>query len=238
MGKKYFFKAPYDRSAYISLRLESGKFTVTKDNRYIVATKPLTLREYYVAFGLGIPFRAYVKDVVELAVPNDLDSIAAAARRACRGVRRIFLSWRTIEAEDFNAAEEVEIIGNFVRRGIHKMLVRGYGEVATPYVCEDPDDCMWPRTLLTFLYEVVHEYKEWRYKEGDCTCWVDFTVKNIKELFSDPKNRHVIFISDADVNEIERLLKEEGFDVLRQCREAKARIRIKKASEGMLLIEC
>jgi len=58
MGKKYFFRALYDWLAYISLRLESEKFTTTEDNRFIVATKPLTLKKYYVAFGLGIPFRA------------------------------------------------------------------------------------------------------------------------------------------------------------------------------------
>ncbi len=38
MGRKYFFRAPYNRSAYISLRIDSEKFTVTRDKRYIVAT--------------------------------------------------------------------------------------------------------------------------------------------------------------------------------------------------------
>jgi hypothetical protein len=235
MGKKYFFKTPYKSDIYISLRLESEKFTQSKD--FIVATEPLTLKEYYTAFILGIPFMAYVKDRVKLVVPDDIDSIADAARKACRGIRRIFLSWWTIDREDLNAAEEVEIWGNFARRGVNKMLIKAYGKVETPYVCEDPDDCMWPNTLLTYIYEVAYKYKKWQYRGGDPAYGGEHTVRLIAKLFSDPKNMHTIFIHDADVDEIERLLKKEGFAVLRRCEKSKARIQI-EVSEGKLLIEC
>ena len=56
--------------------------------------------------------------------------------------------------------------------------------------------------------------------------------KNIAELFSNPKNGHVL-TSDTDIDRIERLLKEEGFGVLRHCKEAKTRI---EKAEGRLLI--
>jgi hypothetical protein len=235
MGKKYFFKTPYRGDVYISLRLESKKFMKSKD--FIIATEPLTLKEYYTAFILGIPFRAYVRDRVELVVPDDLDGIAAVAKKACRGVRRIFLSWWTIDREDLNAAEEAEIWGNFARRGVNEMLIRGYGEVEAPYVCEDPDDCMWPNTLLTYIYEAAYKYKEWQYRGGDPVYGGEHTAKLIAELFSDPKNTHTVFIHDADVDEIERLLKKKGFAVLRRCEKSKARIQI-EVSEGRLLIEC
>ncbi len=236
MGKKYFFKAPYKSGVYISLRVESKKFTTSKDGRFIVATEPLTLREYYAAFNAGTPFKAYVKDKVKLVVPYDLIRLKNVAIHACRGIRRMFLSWRTIETEDFNAAEEVEIRGNFVRSGVNEMLIRGYGEVETPYICEDPDDCMWPSTMLTVLHDIVYKYKEWQYMRDHPVYGGEWMVERIAELFSvDP--RHTIFINDADVGEIERLLKERGFDVLKQCNKEKAMIRIEKAGDK-LLIEC
>jgi hypothetical protein len=236
MGRKYFFKAPYKSDVYISPRVDSEKFTVTEDRRYIVTTEPLTLREYYVAFISEVPFKARVEDRVELVVPDDLDSIKTMAIHACRGIKRMFLSWWTIETEDLNVAEELEIRGNLVRRGVNEMVIRGYGEVETPYTCEDPDDCIWPNTMLTYLYEIVYKYKEWRY--DDPVYGGESTVRHVAELFSDPQNSHTVFISDADVDEVEQLLKKAGFDVLRRCGKARARIQIEKISKNNLLIEC
>ena len=231
MGRRYFFKAPYDDATYISLRLESEKFVATKDRRFIIATEPLTLREYYAVFNLGIPFRAYVEDKVKLVVPNDLDSIKTMAIHACRGIRRMFLSWWTVETEDFNAAEELEVRGNLVRCGVNEMVIRGYGEVKTPYTCEDPDDCARPNTMLTYLYTIAYKYKEWRY--DDPVCGGESTVRRVAELFSDPQNRHVVFISNADVDRVEQLLKKAGFKVVRRCTDARADVELKRLEDGL-----
>ena len=112
----------------------------TEDSCYIVAAEQPTLKKHYAALGLGISFQAYVTDGAELAVPDDLDGTAAAAERAHRGVRHIFLSRWAVYAEDLNTAVEVE----------------------TPH--EDLDDCTrQPGTLLTSPYE-VHKYKEYQYR--------------------------------------------------------------------------
>ena len=228
MGRKYFFKAPFKRDVYISLRMESKKF-VAKDGRFIVATEPLTLKEYYVAFHVSTPFSAYIKDKVGLVVPDDLDNVKAAARHVCHGVRRRFLSWWTIDRDDLNAAEEVEIRGNFHRWGVAEMFVKGYAEVRTPYICEDPDDCMWPGTMLTTLYELSRRYKVLRYRGED-------TVELVKLLF-DKYRLSFVIIRDANIDEVVEMLKKRGFDVLRMCNEAKE-LRIEKISENKFYIGC
>lgn len=58
MGRKYFFRAPFRRDVYISLRMESNKFTMSKDGCFIVVTEPLTLREYYIAFISEVSFKS------------------------------------------------------------------------------------------------------------------------------------------------------------------------------------
>ena len=83
-----------------------------------------------------------------------------------------------------------------------------------------------PGTPLTFLYEVDDKYKERRCRVDVCR---GCTVRNI---FSNPKNGHVL-TNDTDIDRIEQLLKEEGFGVLRHCKEAKTRI---EKAEGRLLI--
>jgi len=227
MGK-YFFKAPYKSDVYISLRLESEKFVATKDRRFIIATEPLTLKEYYVAFQARLPFKARVEDRVELVLPDDLEQVAGVAKEVRRGGGRVWLRWRRYE--DFHAEEEVEIKGT--GRGVVDVLVRGYGEVRDPYVCRDPDDCMWPATVLVLLYWLTHEYKVLKYRGADA-------VEVVTKLFSDPRKKlSFIEVYDADVDEVEQLLKKVGFDVLRRCREAEAKLRIEKISEGRLYVGC
>ena len=85
--RKYFFKAPFRRDAYISLRFEGRKFAVTEDGRFIVAAEPLTLKEYYVAFISEVPFQAYVEDRAELVLPDDLENVAGAADEVRRNRR-------------------------------------------------------------------------------------------------------------------------------------------------------
>jgi len=231
MRRKYFFKAPFRSDAYISLRLESEKFTLSKDERHIVATEPLTLREYYAAFHVSIPFRAYIKDKVELVVPDDLNSMKTMARHVCYGVRKRFLSWWTIDRDDLDAVEEVEIRGDFHWLGvIAEMSVKGYAEVRTPYICDDPDDCMWPSSLLVQLYELANEYKVLEYRGAS-------TISLVIKLFS-KKAFSYISIRGADAGEVEQLLKKEGFTVLRSCNESKAELRIEKMSENKFYIEC
>ncbi len=232
MRKKYFFKAPYDRATYISLRIDSEKFVATKDKRYIVATEPLTLREYYVAFRARLPFKAYVKDKVELLVPDDLEKLAELANKACRGIRRILLTWWTDADDDYTAEEEIMIIGNF-RWGVAKMLVKGFGVVETPYTCDPadfPEECMWPHTLLTILYELVYEYKMLKYRGAD-------TAELVAKLFSDSKNGHNVTIFNANVDEVENVLKKEGFAVSRLCKKPEADVEIRRSS-GKLVIVC
>jgi hypothetical protein len=142
------------------------------------------------------------------------------------------LSWWTIDGEDLNATGEVEIWGDFARRGVNEVLMKGCGKVETPYVCEDPDDCMWPSTPLTHLYEIAHQYKERQYREG--TYGGESIVSRVVELFSDPLPAPKIYINDADVDEIEQLLQKAGVEVLRLCRETQARLQIEK-SEGNLI---
>jgi len=227
--RKYFFKAPFRRDAYISLRFEGRKFAVTEDGRFIVAAEPLTLKEYYVAFISEAPFRAYVEDRAELALPDDLENVAGAANEVRRGRGRVQLKWRRYE--DFDAKEEVEIRGRLSRRGIVEVLVRGYGEVRDPYLCRDPDDCMWPATVLMLLYWLTHEYKVLEYRGAS-------TVEVVSKLLSDPrKDFDFIEILGADADEVERMLREAGFEVKRWCREAEE-LRVEKISENRLYIEC
>jgi hypothetical protein len=224
--ERYFFKAPFRRDAYI-LRLESRKFTVTED--FIIATEPLTLREYYAAFQAGLPFKAYVEDRVELIVPDDLEQVAGIAREVRRGRGRVSLRWW--HYEDFHAEEEVEIKGTLSGRGLVNVLVKSYGEVRDPYVCRDPDDCMWPATILTLLYWLTHEYKVLKYRAD--------TVEVAAKLFSDPRKKFsFIEVYNADVDELEQLLRRAGFEVVRRCREAEAKLRIEKISEGRLYVGC
>jgi hypothetical protein len=228
--RKYFFKAPFRRDAYISLRFEGRKFAVTEDGRFIAAAVPLTLREYYAAFISEVPFQAYVEDRAELALPDGLEHVAGAADEVRRGRGRVQLKWRRYE--DFYAEEEVEIRGRLSRRGIVEVLVRGYGEVRDPYVCRDPDDCTWPATVLTLLYWLTHEYKVLKYRGAS-------TVEAVSKLLSDPKKDFdFIEILGADVDAAERLLREAGFEIKRWCREAKAELRVEKISENRLHIEC
>jgi hypothetical protein len=229
MGK-YFFKAPYKYEAYVLLRMESKKFATTKDGRFVVASGPLTLKEYYVAFTSEVPFRAYVEDRVELVLPDDLEAVVDVADEVHRGRGRVQLKWR--HYEDFYVNEEVEIRGRLSGRGIVEVLVRGYGEVRNPYVCRDPDDCMWPSTVLMLLYWLTHEYKVLKYRGID-------TAEIVAKLLSDPKKEFdYITILDADVDEVERLLKKAGFEIKKWCREARAELRVEKVSESKLFIEC
>jgi len=227
MGK-YYFKAPYDKWAYFSLSFESKKFTVTKDRRYIVATEPLTLREYYVAFYAGVPFKAFVRDTAELMVPDDLDNVAKIAKEVHRGKGRIFMSWWTIESDnDIVGSEEVEIRGNFSRRGLAEMKIRGYAEIKRPYICEDPDDCMWPRLLLTSLYDLTRWYKKLQYRGPET---VELAVKLLERGLG-----HIL-LRNADVNEVEELLKKKG-EVLNMCKSSYRYLQIEKLSEKFL-IDC
>ncbi|MFZ8840877.1 MAG: hypothetical protein ACO2PM_18575 [Pyrobaculum sp.] len=228
--KKHFFKAPFRRDVYISLRFEGRKFAVTEDGRFIVAAEPLTLREYYIAFVSEVPFQAYVEDRAELVLPDDLENVAGAADEVSRGRGRVQLKWRRYE--DFDAKEEVEIRGRLSGRGIAEVSVRGYGEVRDPYVCRDPDDCMWPATVLTLLYWLTHEYKVLEYRGAS-------TVEVASKLLSDPKNNfNFIEILGADVDAVERMLREAGFEVKRWCEKAKAELRVEKISENRLHIVC
>jgi len=172
MGK-HFFEAPFRRDVYISLRFESKKF-ITRDEHHIVATEPLTLKEYYVAFISEVPFKARVEDRVELVVPDDLEQVAGVAKEVRRGRGRVWLRWWRYE--DFHAEEGVEIKGTLSGRGVVDVLVRGYGEVRDPYVCRDPDDCMWPATVLVLLYWLTHEYKVLKYRGAD-------TVEDVTKFF-------------------------------------------------------
>jgi hypothetical protein len=227
MGRKYF-KAPYDKWAYFSLVFESKKFTVTKDKRYIVATEPLTLREYYVAFYVGVPFKAFVEDKAELVVPDDLDTVAEIAKEVRRGRGRIFLRWWTIEWDnDIVGSEEVEIIGNFSRRGLAEVKIRGYAEIERPYICEDPDDCMRLGLLLTSLYDLTRWYKKLRYRGPE-------TVELAVELLE--RGLGHVLLRDADINEVEELLKKKG-EVLNLCKRAYKYLQIEK-SRGRFLIDC
>jgi hypothetical protein len=229
MGRKYLFKAPYNYETYISLRMESKKFAKTKDGRFIVSPEPLTLKEYYVAFISEVPFKAYVEDRMELVLPDDLEQAVGVAGEVRRGRGRLWLKWW--RREDFDAREEVEIRGRLSGRGIAEVVVRGYGEVRDPYVCEDPDDCMWPVTVLTLLYW-LNEHKTLKYRGAA-------TVELVARLLSDPKKEFdYITISNADVDEAERLLKKAGFEVWRRCREARAELEVKKISENKLYIGC
>jgi len=232
MGRRYFFKAPYDDATYVSLRLDSEKFTATEDRRHIVATEPLTLKEYYVAFQARLPFKAYVKDEVELLVPDDLDKLAELARRACRGMRQILLSWWTEGDDDYSAEEEIVIRGNFRRWGVAKMSIRGYGVVHRPYTCDPdfPEECMWASTLFTVLHDLAYKYKILKYRGA-------ITAELVAELFSDSKNNHDVVIYDTDVDEIEHQLKKVGFNVVRHCGKAKADVDIER-SKGGLRITC
>jgi len=228
MGR-HFFEAPFRRDVYISLRFESKKF-ITRDERHIVATEPLTLREYYVAFISEVPFKARVEDRVELVVPDDLEQVAGVAKEVRRGRGRVWLRWWRYE--DFHAEEEVEIKGTLSGRGVVDALVRGYGEVRDPYVCRDPDDCMWPATILMLLYWLTHEYKVLKYRGAD-------TVEVVTKFFSDPRKKFsFIEVYNADVDEVEQLLRKAGFEIMRRCREAEAKLRIEKISEGRLYVGC
>jgi len=227
---KYLFKAPYKYEAYVLLRMESKKFATTKDGRFIVSPEPLTLKEYYIAFTSEVPFSAYVKDRVELALPDDLELVADAADEVRRGRGRVQLRWRRYE--DFSAEEEVEIRGRLSGRGVAEVSVRGYGEVRDPYVCRDPDDCMWPATALVLLYWLTHKYKVLEYRGAS-------TVETASKLLSDPKNNfNFIEILGADVDAVERMLREAGFEVKRRCKGAKTEIRVEKISENRLHIGC
>lgn len=227
-GKKYFFKAPYDSGAYVSLRLDSEKFTVTEDGRYIVAAEPLTLREYYAAFRALVPFEAYVKDEVEL-LPDDLDKLAEVAKWARRGARQILLNWWTEDDDDGYSAEEKVVLRGDFRQWIVKTSVRGYGVVHNPYVCDPdyPEECA-KSTLITTIYDLAYNYKMLQYRGAA-------TAELIAKLFSDPKNNHVVTIFDVD--ELEQMLK-RGFEVIRNCRKAKANIVDVKKSNGGLRITC
>ncbi len=229
--EKYFFRAPFRRDVYISLRFESRKFTVAEGGRLIVAAEPLTLREYYVAFASEVPFQAYVEDRVELVLPDDLEQVVGVANEVHRnGGDHIQLKWR--RCEDFYAEEEVEIRGRLSGGGIVEVLVRGYGEVRDPHVCRDPDDCMRPATVLTLLYWLTHEYKVLEYRGAD-------TVEAVAKLLSDPRKKlSFIEVYNADVGEVERLLKRAGFEVVRRCKEAKAELRIEEISEDKLYVGC
>ncbi len=228
--KKYFFMAPFRRSVYISLRLENRKFVAAEDDRFIVAAEPLTLREYYVAFTSEVPFQAYVEDRAELALPDDLEQVAGVADEVRRDGERVQLKWR--RREDFYAEEEVEIRGRLSGKGVVEVLIRGYGEVRNPYVCRDPDDCMRPATVLTLLYWLTHEYKALEYRGAD-------TIEVAARLLSDPRKRlSFIEVYNADVGEVEQLLKRAGFEVVKRCGKAKAELRIEKISEGRLYIGC
>jgi hypothetical protein len=226
--EKYFFKAPYKYEAYVLLRMESKKFAKTENGRFVVASEPLTLNEYYVAFTSGVPFMAHVEDRAELVLPDDLESVVA--KEVNRGRGRVQLKWRRYE--DFDAREEVEIRGRLSGRGIAEVLVRGYGEVRNPYVCRDPDDCMWPSTALTRLYWLTHEHKVLEYRGAS-------TAEIVAKLLSNPKKEfNRITMLNADVDEVEQLLKKTGFEIKKWCREAKAELQVEKVSEGKLFIEC
>jgi len=114
--EKYFFKAPYKYEAYVLLRMESKKFAKTENGRFVVASEPLTLNEYYVAFTSGVPFMAHVEDRAELVLPDDLESVVA--KEVNRGRGRVQLKWRRYE--DFDAREEVEIRGRLSGGGSPK----------------------------------------------------------------------------------------------------------------------
>ena len=199
-----------------------------KDGRHIVVAELLTLREYYVAFTSEVPFEAYVEDRAELVLPDDLERVAGAVDEVRRGEGHVRLRRRRYE--DLHAEEEVEIKGT--GRGVVDVLVRGYGEVRDPYVCRDPDDCMWPTTVLVFLYETSHEYKVLKYRGADA-------VEVVAKLFSDPRKKFsFIEVSDADVDKVEQLLRKVVFEVMKRCREAEAKLRIEKISEGRLYVGC
>ena len=228
--RRHFFKAPFKKDVYISLRLESKKF-ITRDERHIVATEPLTLKEYYVAFLAEVPFKARVEDRVELVLPDDLEQVAGVAKEVRRGRGRVSLRWQCVD-DDFEAEEEVEIRGKLSGRGVTEVAVRGRAEVRTPYVCKDYDDCMWPATVLVFLYETSHRYKVLKYRGADA-------VEVVTKLFSDPRKKlSFIEVYDADVDEVEQLLRKVVFEVMRRCREAEAKLRIEKISEGRLYVGC
>jgi len=227
--ERYFFEVPFRRDVYISLRFESEKF-ITRDERHIVATEPQTLREYYVAFISEVPFKARVEDRVELVVPDNLERVAGVAKEVHRGRGRVRLRWQRYE--DFHVEEEVEIKGTLSGRGIVDVLVRGYGEVRDPYVCRDPDDCMWPTTVLVLLYWLTHEYKVLKYRGADA-------VEIVAKLFSDSRKKFsFIEVYDADVDKVEQLLRKVVFEVMKRCREAEAKLRIEKISEGRLYVGC
>jgi hypothetical protein len=229
MGK-HFFKAPFKYEAYVLLRFESKKFATTEDGRFIVATAPITLSEYHVAFHAEVPFKAYVEDRAELVLPDDLEEVVGAAGEVHRNRGRLRLKWR--RHEDFYAEEEVEIKGRLSGRGVVEVLVRGYSEVRDPYVCRDPDDCMWPVTVLTLLYELTHKYKVLKYRGAD-------TVEVVAKLLSDPRKKFsFIKVHNADADEVEQLLRKAGFEVVRRCKEAEAGFRIEKISEGRLYVGC
>jgi hypothetical protein len=230
MGR-YFFKAPYKRDAYVLLRMESKKFVTTKDNRFIVTAEPLALNEYYMAFYSEVPFKAYVEDKVEIVLPDDLENVVAMADEVRRGRGRISMTWSTRDRGDFMASEEVEIRGNFSRRGLAVVTVRGHAKVEDPYICDDPDDCMRPLSILTMLYELANKYKVLEYRGAS-------TISLIVKLFSDPKKEFsYISVYGVDASEVERLLKKEGFEVKNLCRQAEKELRIEKASEEFL-IDC
>ncbi len=225
--ERHFFKAPFRREVYISLRMESRKFAVAEGGRFIVTAEPLTLREYYAAFTLGVPFQAYVEDRVELVLPDDLEQVAGVAKEVRSNGGRIQLKWR--RREDFYAEEEVEIRGRLSGRGIVEVLIRGYGEVRNPYVCRDPDDCMWPATVLTLLYWLTHEYKVLEYRGAA-------TVDIVTKLFSKKKFSFIV-MHNADAGEVEQLLR-KTFKVVKKCKEVEAGLRIEKISEDTLYVSC
>ena len=241
MGRKYFFKAPFKRDVYISLRMESKKFAA-KDGRFVVATEPLTLKEYYVAFHAEVPFKACVVDRTRLVLPDDLEGVVSMAREVRRGRGRISLRWCT-RGDDLEAEEEVEIRGR-LQRGMAaiktpavsspdttvahvEVLVKGCGEVRVPFRCKDPDDCMWPLSILTTLYELANKYKVLKYRGAES---VELAIKLLE------RGLGRILLYNADVNEVEALLKKEG-EVLNLCRNAYEVLQIEKVP-GKYLIDC
>ena len=149
------------------------------------------------------------------------------ARQVRRSRGRIFLSWQTYDSGDLVASEEVEIGGNFSRRGLVEIRVRGYAKVDDPYICGDPDDCMWPLSILTTLYELSYEYKVLKYRGAES---VELAIKLLE------RGLGRILLYNADVNEVEALLKKEG-EVLNLCRNAYEVLQIEKVP-GKYLIDC
>ncbi len=221
--EKHFFKAPFRKSVYTSLKMESKKFAAMEDGRIIIAAEPPTLREYYVVFISEVPFQACVEDRAELALPYDLERADDIAEEVRRGRGRISLRWA--REDEFSAKKEVEIRSRLSQRGIAEVPVRGHGEVRNPHICRDPDNCMRPASALTLLYELAHEYKVLDYRGAAA---VDVAARLLSK-----KNFSFIEIHNADADEAEQLLKKAGFEVVRRCGESKARLRIEKISETL-----